>query len=395
MPILLKMNLKCNFNCDYCYQAPLRPSDEIINHKAVEETILKLWELGGGKDDKTGKMKVNEHGNYCGPIITLHGGEPTILPTYDFERYLKLSHRLTGSSGIQTNCFNITDNMIRIFKKYKTHVGISIDGPWPLNELRGHGTPKMRQEQTERVTSNMDRLHKEGISTSVISVIHKRNADKSRRNEFKSWVKELTEKGITGRLNECCTGNPDIDLTIPEAIDFYSDMYDFMIENGYYQWSPYKDIMNSFKGEKEVVCSFRGCDPLCTSAATSILNDGSIGVCLRLYGDGKKYLRTEPAVYTKREVLRATDCSGCEWWEHCYGGCSGLSSDFDWRNKDRFCELYKALFKKTQSLLKFVKIQPKKNMDQPPQKLDGENHMDGIEHMDGDKLHLDSDMVRQ
>jgi len=393
MPILLKMNLKCNFNCDYCYQAPIRPEEEIIDYKAVENTILDLWEKGGGKDPKTGKINLDKNGRYCGPTITLHGGEPTIMPIKDFERYLKLSHRLTGSSGIQTNGYNITDEMVRMFKKYRTHVGFSIDGPFPLNEFRGIGSLEQKKQQTEQVIHNMNRLHNEGISSSVIAVIHKKNACPERREVFKSWIKELSEKGITGRLNECCTGNSDIDLTIQEAVDFYTDMYDFMIENGYTEWSPFKDIMNSFKGESNVVCSFRGCDPFCTSAATSVLNDGSVGVCLRLYGDGKKYLRTDLSTNIRRDVLSETDCKDCKWWEHCYGGCSGLSSGFDWRNKDRFCELYKVLFEKTEKLMKFMKYkQVKRTESHEP--IGDEQHSDGMKHLDNGTLYLDSDRVR-
>jgi len=395
MPILLKMNLKCNFRCKYCYQRAIRPEEEIINHKAVEETILRLWEQGGGKDPKTGKPKLNDKGQYCGPQITLHGGEPTVLPIEDFERYLKLSHRLTGCSGIQTNGYNITDAMIQMFKKYHTHVGISIDGPYPLSENRGNGTPELRKKMVAKIFKNMDKLRKEKISLSVIAVIHKQNALGERREILKKWVKELDSKGITGRLNPCCSGIDEIDLTPDEAIEAYTDLYNFMLEEGLSQWSPFKDIINSFKGESEVVCSFRGCDPYCTSSAITVLNDGTIGVCLRLYGDGKKYLRAITTSSLRQEVLYKNDCAGCEWWQHCYGGCSGLSVDWDWRNKDRYCELYKVLFEKTDNMFKALRIQKPRQAPSPsssgiPTGGFGQ-HNDGVEHLDGDTRHLDSD----
>jgi len=399
MPILLKMNLGCNFQCTYCYQRTFRPEEEIINYKKVDETILRLWEKGGGKDPKTGRMKVDDHGNYKGPTITLHGGEPTILPFKDFKKYLKLIHRLTGKSGIQTNGYNITDKMIPLFKKYKTHVGFSLDGPWPLNELRGVGTEAERKAQTEKIIWNMKRLEEEDISMSVIAVIHKHNALGERRETLKNWIEELTERGITGRLNPCCTGIEDIDLTIEEAIEAYTDLYDFMIEKGFWQWSPFKDIINSFKGSREVVCAYRRCDPHCTSSATTVLHDGSVGVCLRLHVDGKVYTRVEPTVHTRSEILSQSDCKDCEWWQHCYGGCSGLAIDFDWRNKDRFCELRKALFKKTKSLMNSMRLRDLTLVDengktrQRPRKLANlpPNHYDAIIHSDGETIYQDSD----
>lgn len=389
MPILLKMNLACNFNCQYCYEHPIRPEEQIIDHEKAEETIRTLWEKQGGQGED-GKPKLDEKGNYCGPKITLHGGEPTILPREDFEKYLALSYELTGSSGIQTNGYLIDDDMIQLFKKYRTHVGFSIDGPWPLNELRGSGSDKDRKRQTKRVLNNIKRCREEGISCSVIAVIHKHNGLGERRELLKLWVKELDSMKISGRLNPCCCGNSEIDLTPIEAVEAYTDLFDFMMKEGLSGWSPFKDVVNSLKGEKEVVCVFRNCDPFCTNSATSVLNDGSVGVCLRLYGDGKKYLRAEQQSTIRSDVLRQTDCKDCKWWPYCYGGCSGLSKEFDWRNKDRYCELYKALFEKASNVMRMMRIPIVKGVEKPRVSSRG-GHWDGNEHIDGDVRHLDSD----
>jgi len=45
----------------------------------------------------------------------------------------------------------IDQDFIEIFKKYKTSVGLSIDGPWPCNELRGIGSREDRKKQTEKI----------------------------------------------------------------------------------------------------------------------------------------------------------------------------------------------------------------------------------------------------
>uniref|UniRef100_A0A6M3MEP1 Putative radical SAM superfamily protein n=1 Tax=viral metagenome TaxID=1070528 RepID=A0A6M3MEP1_9ZZZZ len=410
MPILLKMNLGCNFECNYCYEKPIKTNEPIIDHKAVEETIRRLWEEGGGKGED-GEPKKDKKGNYRGPTITLHGGEPTILPKEDIERYLKLAFELTGHSGIQTNGYLIDDDIIEMFRKYKTSVGVSIDGPWPLNEFRGIGTKAQRKKQTKRIMATIKKLRetklpeeywrkdKDGqkipryLGVSVIAVIHKKNALGERREILKQWVKELDDAGIYGRLNICCTGNPEIDLTPLEAVDAYTDLCDFMLEKGLSRWSPFKDITNSLKGEDEVVCVFRNCDPFSTHSATSVLHDGSVGVCLRLYGDGKIYLRAEKESTIRSDVLRQTDCKDCPWWEHCYGGCSGLSKDWDWRNKDRYCEMYKALFVKISNALKAlgVKKKRKKKSGRGSGRRSDGDHTDGIEHFDGNTHYIDSD----
>lgn len=388
--ILVKANLLCNFACDYCYEHPIRPEEQVIDYDAVEATIRRLH--------KEKKLK-----------IALHGGEFLFQDKAIVERFLKLTYELNERSSIQTNGFLIDEDIITMFKKYKTGVGISIDGPWPLNELRGIGSKKQRKHQTETILGNIRRLKKEGVSTSVIAVIHKKNALEDRREILKQWVLGLFRQKIGGRLNLCCSGNPKFDLTPEEATEFYSDMFDFFLQHGIYNWSPYKDMINSLKGKSEVVCVFRNCDPFCTHSATTVLKDGGVGVCLRLYQDGKIYQRAKEESNIRSKVLSQTDCKDCKWWPHCYGGCSGLSVDFDWRNKDRYCLMYKTLYEKISKVFQALRIKVKKEKEscQGDQKgiehLDGgtrhldsgprqqkRDHSDGIEHLDGDTRHLDS-----
>ena len=426
MVILIKANLRCNFvnedgvGCKYCYQHPIRPEDEVIDYEAVEATIRTLHAEGVEErekhDQKSGKPQRSrtKSGKPKGPTIGLHGGEPTMLPKSAIERFLKLSHELTGHSSIQTNGYLIDDDMIEMFKKYNTGVGFSIDGPWPLNELRGFGDVQQRKKQTAKILKTIDKVRKtklpeehwskdkDGnvkdpyIRVSIISVLHKKNALGDRLETLKQWVKSIHEKGIFGRLNPCCSNNPDIDLTPEEAAETYSDLFDFLVENGIDGFSPFKDINNSIKGEREVVCVYKECDPYCTPSCQPVMKDGSVGVCLRLHQDGKQYPRHEPMRNTRGDVLKQSDCKDCEWWENCYGGCIGLAVDFDWRNRDRHCLLYKTLFEKTKNMLKFMRIHPKQRGSPPKDgssRSRGGDHWDGFEHLDGDWRHIDSDVI--
>ncbi|MHA1288238.1 MAG: radical SAM protein [Candidatus Thorarchaeota archaeon] len=424
MVILIKANLLCNFECRYCYQHPIRPEEQVINYEAVEATIKSLH----AKELERKKKNCKKGEKVKGPTIGLHGGEPTLLPKSEIERFLKLSCELNGYSSIQTNGYLIDDDMIELFRKYNTGVGISIDGPWPLNELRGVGDSQQRKKQTTKILKIIDKLRKtklpekywgkdkDGkpkesyIRVSVIAVLHKKNALGDRRETIKQWVKGLHEKNIRGRLNPCCCGDPEIDLTPEEAAEAYSDLFDFMIENGIYGFSPFRDIINTLKGNSNVVCVFRECDPYCTPSAISVLHDGNTGVCLRLHMDTKSYLRNEPMRRTRSDVLKQSDCKDCKWWNHCYGGCCGLAIDWDWRNKDRYCLMYKTLFEKATNALKFFGIKGKSRNIRKTQEnqrfehIDGDvrhidsdlgsqEHWDGSEHLDGNLRHLDSDVT--
>ncbi|GAH10761.1 unnamed protein product, partial [marine sediment metagenome] len=171
-------------------------------------------------------------------------------------------YELSKKSGIQTNGYNISNDLLKIFVKYNTSVGFSIDGPWPLNELRGSGSKANRKKQTRRILKNLERVintevptkdpnKKRYLRASVICVLHKKNAVGDRLETLKHWVKEISDKGLQGRLNPCCCGNPEIDLTPEEAVTAYLELYDFMSEEGIPYWSPFKDIINNFKGEKQ------------------------------------------------------------------------------------------------------------------------------------------------
>jgi sulfatase maturation enzyme AslB (radical SAM superfamily) len=106
------------------------------------------------------------------------------------------------------------------------------------------------------------------------------------------------------------------------------------------------------------------------------------------------YLRGEKGSNIRARILKETDCKECVWWEKCYGGCPAQAIDSDWRNKDRYCLVYKSIFKRIVNSFKFLGVpEPKKKEKKTNEK--GENYLDyydGIEHQDGDTRYLDSDM---
>lgn len=372
MPLLVKINLKCPFDCRYCYQDPMRKIGvEKIKYN-IDETIEQIKELNSNNENRQ---------------ITIHGGEPLAIPIDDLEKLFKTSFEINKRSSIQTNGYLITEKHIELFKKYKTGVGVSIDGDFPCNELRGKGTPKQRKKQTKKTLQNIKRLQAEKIPVSIISVMHKKNAVGLRKELFKQFLLNMSKSGITGRLNPCC--DPEFGLTQDEAIDFYTDMIDFMVENNIRHWSPFRDIINLLKGNGNSVCVFKDCDPYCTQSAYSLLADGQEGVCLRLYTDGQVYSRDTKEYNTRSQILKQSDCKDCKWWKYCKGGCSGLSIDDDWRNKDRYCKVYIACFEKISKMLKFLEIKPTKKPSKP------KPYKGGFEHNDSGVRHIDSDAAPQ
>ena len=73
------------------------------------------------------------HKQTGGDLFCMHGGECTLIDRSDFETILKKMYQLQGKSSIQTNAYEIDNDLIRLFKKYKTSVGVSIDRDGKLN----------------------------------------------------------------------------------------------------------------------------------------------------------------------------------------------------------------------------------------------------------------------
>ena len=91
--------VKCNIQCQYCYQNPQRNAGNILHDYDME------------------KMKAGIESEE-GPF-TLFGGEPLMMPEKDLEEIWAWGHEKYGKSSIQTNGTLITDNHIRMFKQYQ------------------------------------------------------------------------------------------------------------------------------------------------------------------------------------------------------------------------------------------------------------------------------------
>ena len=334
MTILLDASLDCNGACLYCYNRPIRTKKprDIPNIPAIKETMKRLVDAG-----------VDKH-------ITMHGGEPLFLPFDALKELLEYSFLLTGESSIQSNGTLITDAHIKLFKDCKTSVGISIDGPEKLNRFR------FNKKTTSKIIENIYKLKKNGISVGLLCVISKANGLKKYREQFKEFILNMKAADIQGRLLPCSHPDPRFELTIEEAKEFYGDMADFLMEQGIWGWSPFSDVVNSICGRTgDVWCFFKGCDPYCTKAGIVITSSGAVSVCHKFQEEHISY--TSPYTTIRKDILSQTDCAGCRFFDNCTGGCPADSVDWDWRNKTRWCPVWKMLFEKMENILKFADIE--------------------------------------
>ena len=336
MPILVKPYLECNLHCEYCYETEYRKHHKPEMDYDLDAVLKAIEEV--------------YHSGHNGREIGLHGGEPMCMPKPDVEKILakcvELSEKSeeseeSGKSLIQTNGTLIDDEWIEIFKRNKTHVCISCDGPGELSAFR------MDAPTADKLVETIANLRKCGLGVSVISVTSKSNVGtKEKFSAFKDFLLQLKELGVGGRLNPCgCGQDPRFELELDKLTEIYKDLTRFCMEHGL-TWAPMSDLAVKVGGSG-AVCAFQGCDLFHTDSATVILGDGSITNCMRTnQGD---ILLQHPSKYPTRDDLLQTipqeyyGCKDCEYWNYCRGGCPTVAIDNDWRNRTYLCPVWKGI----------------------------------------------------
>ena len=156
----------CNLRCAYCFyldRASLYP--ETNCHRMSEETLTRL---------------VRSYLALPFPAHTFafQGGEPLLMGEAFYrqlftlqKRYARLGSRITNC--IQTNGTLITDSMAELFAKEKVLLGVSVDGPAEIHNLRrpnanGEGSHAM-------VTRGLDRLKAAGAEFNLLTLVSKSN----------------------------------------------------------------------------------------------------------------------------------------------------------------------------------------------------------------------------
>src|SRR6185312_10774578 len=156
---LRPLNEACNLACTYCYQEPVR--------------------LAGNRPAKYDVEKMLEVAEATKQPFHLFGGEALLVPKKDLEKFFKRGMELYGSNGIQTNGTLIDDEHIAMFKKYNVSVGVSIDGPAELNNLRKvrgkEDNDDATLDATQKIMDNLVKLVNADVSVGVIITVYRLN----------------------------------------------------------------------------------------------------------------------------------------------------------------------------------------------------------------------------
>ncbi len=344
------LGVRCNLACTYCYQHPMRDAGN-FGPPYDMEAMLKALEAEGGP-------------------FTVFGGEPLLVPKEDLERLWAFGLERYGQNGVQTNGALIDDDHIALFKKYRVHVGFSIDGPGELNRLRWAGSVEATDEATERSIRNLRRLLREGVPASLIITVHQVNAgDEAKRARLADWLVELHREGLRSiRLHALEVDNPlarRYALPPEEAAEAFIYLWErIRLEAPGLQVDVFHDIFAGLRGDdSRITCIWHACDPWTTRAVRGVDGDGRRSNCGRTNKEGIDWIKAQTPGYERYIALYQTPqeyggCQGCRFFALCKGNCPGTSLDGDFRNRSEQCEFWYALMEYAEKRLEEVGITP-------------------------------------
>jgi uncharacterized protein len=333
---LRPLGVACNIQCQYCYQNPQRDAGNVPRAYDIE-AMKAATEREGGP-------------------FTMFGGEALLVPEADLEELWRWGLERWGSNGMQTNGVLINDEHIRMFREYKVHVGISVDGPGELNDSRWAGTLDRTREATAKTEANIDRLCAEGMPPSLIVTLHRGNATADKLPVMLDWFRHLEQLGvISARLHVLEVDEQGVGaayaLSTEENLEAFMSFAALEGELTTLRLDLFQDMRNLLKGtDDNTTCVWNACDPYTTRAVRGVEGFGQASNCGRTNKDGIDFVKSSTEGFERYMALYQTPqehggCKGCRFFLQCKGQCPGTSLDGDWRNRTEHCDLWKGLFR--------------------------------------------------
>lgn len=339
---LRPLGVNCNITCQYCYQNPQRDAGNLTRE----------YDMAAMK-----RAVARERGGF-----TLFGGEPLLLPEADLRELWAWGLELFGQNNLQTNGTLIGEPHVGLFREYRVHVGISVDGPGELNDVRWAGSLARTRAATEQTHRAIELLCAAGMPPSLIVTLHRNNATRDKLPVMHEWFRGLERLGVSrARLHILEVEHESVRgkyaLSAGENIAALLSFAGLERELTRLRFDLFEDVENLLLGrDGQATCVWRGCDPYTTEAVRGVEGDGQASNCGRTNKDGIDFVKAETPGFERYLALYHTPqehggCRGCRFFLMCKGQCPGTALGGDWRNRTEHCEVWKTLYEHVEAEL--------------------------------------------
>jgi uncharacterized protein len=346
------VGVQCNLSCPYCYQHPLRDGGHAAsapaNLPAMKATLLAQ-----------------------GQPFTLFGGEALLLPLPELTDLVEWGVANLKSVGLQTNGTLLTPEHVALFVRCRVHVGMSMDGPGVLNDMRWAGSEAKTREMTRRSEAALDALCAAGRPPSLIITLHQRNAGPAVRTQLLDWCRALYGKGLRAirlhllEVDHAAVGEK-LALSEPDLQAVLDDFMALQADPDYPDWDfdLFREVIALLRGQDQrTSCVWHACDPFTTSAVNAVGPEGERVNCGRVEKSGVPWLKAATPGHERQVSLYETPqaeggCQGCRFFSMCTGHCPGSAVDGDWRLRSSHCATLLWLFDRMERLLTLLGERP-------------------------------------
>lgn len=343
---LLPLGQSCNLGCRYCYEQPMR---EAGNGGAPPYDFARMF--AGLEAEGVGAPDAQRPGVTTG--FTIFGGEPLLLPRADLERLCAYATAKGVPLSIQTNGSLITSWHLDLFARHAVEVGISVDGPEELNDLRWVANAAATRAATARTMTAIHALCSIGRPPGLIVTLSRQNAAADRLPRLLAWITSLIGRRLYGwnfHTLETDNGTEAAQLSVAEAVAAAEALLALAGRFGL-AFSPWADMRRALLGEDatDTACIWHFCDPLTTNAVRGVDGAGHRKNCGRVSKDGVPTRKGDEAGHERQLALYLTPqehggCHGCRFFLACGGECPGTAEGGDWRAKTAHCATLQATF---------------------------------------------------
>jgi len=267
---LLPVGQVCNLSCTYCYENPMREAGNIgksYNLNAIFKTLEK-------RDQS----------------FSLFGGEPLLMKFDDLTKVLEFGYNRYGHTGIQTNGTLITEKHVDLFKRYKTHIGISIDGPGELN------APRCDERLTKKTLDNLVLLLANHIELGLIITLHRANCSSEKFDSFCYWLHWLDSLFISNvRLHLLeAHHDPSIKLENSELLEILIKLHKLETTFKNLKFDKFREMQALLEDPNtNATCIFKECDVYDTAAVQGVSGQGTMHNCGRTNKDGVDWTKSD------------------------------------------------------------------------------------------------------